>query len=76
MYFHEHDSVICPHCGRSLLYGLKREGSGWKALYECQPEDGCGKQFPSRWIPVESVDHFDQAYERATTLAVEVVENP
>lgn len=72
MLLYQHESACCPRCGGRLLYGLKAELSGWKVVLECDPDTGCGRQFSRRWIPLSDVDRFDDAYERAASIAEEV----
>lgn len=72
MLLYPHESASCPDCGGRLLYGLKAESTGWKIVLECEPAEKCGRQFSSRWIPLADVDHFDDAYRRAASIAEEV----
>lgn len=72
MLLYQHESACCPRCGGRLLYGLKAESIGWKVVLECDPDMECGQQFSSRWIPLSDVDRFDDAYERAASIAEEV----
>lgn len=67
-----HDSAICPGCGGRILYGLKEEPPGWKVVLDCDHDEGCDRQFPSRWIRLRDVGRFDTAYERAAAIAEEV----
>ncbi len=67
-----HESARCPRCGERILYGLKEESTGWKVIIDCDPEEGCGRGFSSRWIRLDEIDRFDDAYERAASIAAEV----
>lgn len=72
MLLYPHKFASCPQCGGQILYGLKAESTGWKVVLECDPDMECGRQFSSRWIPLSDVDRFDDAYERAASIAEEV----
>lgn len=72
MLLYPHESANCPRCDGRILYGLKEESTGWKVVLECDSDTGCGRQFSSRWIPLSDVDRFDDAYERAASIAEEV----
>ncbi len=67
-----HESARCSRCGDRIFYGLKEESTGWKVVLECDPASGCGRGFPSGWIRLRDVDTFDDAYERAASIAEEV----
>lgn len=75
MYLYQHESARCPRCNERILYGLKDETSGWKVVLTCGVDVGCGREFSSRWIHLNDVDSFDDAYERAASIAVEEVSN-
>lgn len=72
MLLYQHESACCPLCDSRILYGLKEESTGWKVVLECDLQKGCGRQFSSRWIHLSDVDRFDDAYERAASIAEEV----
>jgi hypothetical protein len=72
MLLYPHESANCPRCSGRMLYGLKEESTGWKVIIECDPEEGCGRQFPSRWVLLNDIDRFDDAYSRAAMIAEEV----
>jgi len=68
MYLYRHESTTCRWCGKPLWYGLKEEASGWKVFYSCDPADGCGWERMTGRIPLSSVDHHDDVYERAESM--------
>lgn len=72
MLLYPHDSARCPRCNGRILYGLKEESTGWKVVLECGLDTGCGRQFSSRWIPLNDIARFDDAYRRAASIVEEV----
>lgn len=58
----------CRYCGESIHYGIKEESSGWKLITQCDPRDGCGREYRSEWVSMSAVNHLDDVYERAEDL--------
>lgn len=64
MQLRRHPSARCLRCGRTLWFGLKREGSGWKVVSQCERAN-CRREELVAYIPMHSVASEDEAYERA-----------
>ncbi|WP_424016175.1 hypothetical protein ACOZ4N_00835 (plasmid) [Halorientalis pallida] len=62
----EHPSATCPECNEPLLYGTKKEASGWKVYYECSAQ--CGFEETVGRIPMSDVDHHDEVDRKAEEM--------
>lgn len=62
----------CRYCGASIHYGLKEEPSGWTIVVQCDPRDGCSREYLTEWVLLSSVGHVDDVYEQAETVAKSV----
>lgn len=66
------EDVTCRYCSASIHYGLKEEPSGWTIVVQCDPGDGCDREYLTEWVSLSSVDHVDEVYERAEKVATSV----
>ena len=62
-----HDTATCRVCGRTVLYGVKEEPTGWKVFVECS-HDGCSLERTVGRISASAVDGPDAVYERAESM--------
>lgn len=72
MLLSEHDIASCDRCGSTVWYGLKREPTGWKVFYVCDPRTGCGSEWQMGWIRRGTVGSIDEAYRRAESMWTEL----
>lgn len=65
---HEHADARCPVCGGAVGIGLKEEPSCWKVYEVCTNEDRRCVDRRAGTVSKASIDHDDEAFERARTL--------
>lgn len=68
MLFREHPNERCPYCGGRLWYGSKRVATGWKVYRSCRSDEGCDREWMVGRIPLATVAHVDEAYDRAAAM--------
>ena len=68
MFFELHESAVCNQCKNRLWFGVKEEASGWKVVYSCCGDDGCGREWTMGIILRKEIEHIDEVYEKARIL--------
>jgi hypothetical protein len=64
----EHDVAVCGDCGSNVWYGVQEEPTGWKVVYVCTPQTGCGSEWNAGWVSRGEVESIDEVYERAESM--------